>query len=98
MICNRKTGFCEICSCDVSEIMHKHHIVPRTDPRSTNLASNLAYICPSCHAHVHRGNVIIEGVFQTSIGPKLFWYKFGETHTVRKGVFLNKDGTATIVE
>jgi len=87
---------CEICQVCTREIRHKHHIVPRTDPRSTNLSSNLAYLCPSCHSRVHSGHFIIEGVFQTTLGNKLFWHHAGEPYTVREGVHLLKDGIAEI--
>lgn len=87
---------CEVCSCCINEIIHKHHIIPRTDPRSTDNDSNLAYLCPSCHSKVHVGQIIIEGVFLTTTGFRLFWHKSGEEHIVREGIFLLTDGTADI--
>lgn len=89
---------CEICACDITKIRHKHHIIPRTDPKSTNHPSNLAYICPNCHHLVHAGEVIIEGVFLTTAGHKMFFHKKGEPFFMRPGVILNADGTADVIE
>jgi len=94
----RNKNECEICECDISKIRHSHHIVPRVDSRSTNGTSNLAYICPSCHAKVHKHLIILEGVYNTSAGQKLFWYKEGESWTIRPGIFIQRNGTAKIVE
>lgn len=92
----RKT--CEICETDITKIRHKHHIIPRGDPRSTDLPSNLAYICPNCHYRVHAGEIIIEGVFSSTGGIRLFWHYAGEGYIIRPGVILKEDGTAEIVE
>lgn len=89
---------CEICDFAKKRALHLHHIIPRTDPRSTDLASNLACICSNCHNLVHAGEIIIEGRYFTTAGNKLFWYKKGGKHTIRPGVILNKDGSATIIE
>jgi hypothetical protein len=59
---------------------------------------NLAIICSNCHRRVHAGEVIIEGVFMTSVGVKLFWHSSDEDFIVRPGIFLLKDGTADIKE
>lgn len=89
---------CEICGNKDRATIDKHHIIPRTDPRCTNALSNIAIICSNCHRKVHAGEIIIEGVFSTSVGTRLFWHKSGESHVVRPGIFLQKDGTAKIVE
>lgn len=89
---------CEICETQNKKVIDKHHIIPRTDPRTHHGLSNLAIICSNCHRRVHAGEIIIEGVFMTSIGQKLFWHYDGEPHIVRPGVFLLKDGTANIIE
>lgn len=92
----REIDKCEICGVDIDGITHRHHIVPRTDKRSTNHFSNLAFICPNCHYRVHNNEIIIEGVFLTTDGPKLFHHKSGEDFIVREGVILLPDGTAEI--
>lgn len=73
-----------------------HHIIPRADPRCTDLNHNLAVICANCHRKVHAGEVIIEGVYETSIGTVLFWHKPGAPHTIRDGIYFKADGTVEI--
>lgn len=92
------TTECEICATPIHKIRHKHHLIPRVDPRSTNKTSNLAYICPTCHSRVHAHEIIIEGVFSTTDGDKLFWHYKDEDYIVRPGIILLPDGTAEIVE
>lgn len=95
---NFKKEKCEICDDSRSEVLDYHHIIPRSDPRCTDDIHNLAIICATCHRAVHAGLFIIEGVYMTTGGRRLFWYRPGEDWVVRPGVFLNDDGTATIVE
>jgi hypothetical protein len=95
---NRKNKICEICGCSDRAAIHLHHIIPRTDPNSTDTLDNLAIICANCHAKVHKLQLVIEGVYMTSDGPKLFWHKAGEPYIVRKGVILKEDGTALVLE
>jgi len=94
----RDKKVCEICSTSESVVIDKHHIIPRADSRSTDNLSNLAIICSNCHRKVHNHLIIIEGVFPTSSGMRLFWYKKGDSYTIRPGIFIQKDGTALIVE
>lgn len=94
----RKKIKCEICEFSDTKVLHRHHIIPRTDPNSTELDSNLAVICSNCHMKVHAGDFIIEGVFQTSLGTKLFFHKKGEKYIIAPGVILNSDGTATVLK
>lgn len=89
---------CEICGMRNKKAIDFHHIIPQTDPRCTNGISNLAIICSNCHRLVHAHEIIIEGVFQTSQGHKLFWHKKGEKPIIRTGVILQDDGTALILE
>jgi hypothetical protein len=67
--------------CDLCENVHilqEHHINGRDIP-NPNHASNLANICPNCHADIHYGKIIIEGWILTTNGRKLIWHKQGET-------------------
>lgn len=66
---------CEICNeqteCD------KHHIHSLSKGGS-NIESNKCKICPNCHRKVHKGKLIIEGIFTTSNGNTLIWRNKGE--------------------
>ena len=95
MAYRRPKNECEICGVR-GAMLDRHHIIPRTDPRSTDLDSNLAVICANCHRRVHSHEIIIEGVFPTSTGKHLFFHKAGDPHVIRGGVHLRSDGTAEI--
>lgn len=69
---------CEICGLTQKTILHRHHIIPRADPRSTNSDNNLAILCPNCHSSVHAGDIIIIGLYETSAGQELLWFYKGE--------------------
>lgn len=92
----RKKKQCEVCGESNIKVLDRHHIIPRTDPSCTELDSNLAVVCSNCHRMIHAGEIIIEGVFKTSEGAQLFWHYDGDNYIVIPGVFLNKDGTATV--
>lgn len=98
MAYRRPKKMCEICGEQNPKVLDRHHIIPRTDPKCTELDSNLAVVCANCHRQIHALEIIIEGVFPTSNGRMLFWHKAGEMHQVRPGIMLHKDGTATVVE
>lgn len=74
----RKKVKCEICGLRNKTILHRHHIIPRVDPRSTNSDNNLAILCPTDHALVHSGEIIIIGIYQTTDGMEPIWFKKGE--------------------
>jgi hypothetical protein len=86
---------CEICKTKGC-VLDRHHIIPRTDPNTSHMDSNLAILCANCHRRVHAGEYIIEGVFATSGGKHLFWHKAGDPHIVIEGVILFDDGTAEV--
>jgi hypothetical protein len=71
-------------------------MIPRTDPRCTDLPSNIAHICGSCHNEVHAGDRIIEGRYLTSSGVRLFWHRRGEPYQIREGIILLPSGLAEI--
>ena len=64
-ICNRQT------------VLHIHHIEGR-DILNAEHPSNKCEICPSCHAEIHEGLIVIEKWASTSSGKKLLWFKKGE--------------------
>jgi hypothetical protein len=89
---------CEVCSESNRKVLDRHHIIPKTDPKCTELDSNLAVVCSNCHRKIHAGEIIIEGVFPTSVGKKLFWHYSDDDYIVIPGVILHADGTATVRE
>jgi hypothetical protein len=62
-------SICEICGNNNSKILHKHHIVERTDPNTSNHEMNLAIICPTCHSRVHAKQLMIIGIFPSTKPP-----------------------------
>jgi len=87
---------CEICSITKRSILHRHHIIPRCDSRSTNSDNNLAILCPNCHGCVHTGELIIIGVYQSTGGPQLMWFKRGEEPSIPKEFWMVKDNPLVI--
>jgi len=69
---------CEICGFDRSAALNFHHIIPRCDPRCTNDNHNLAIVCHSCHDLIHAGEITIIGVYASTGGRKLMWFKEGD--------------------
>ena len=82
---------CEICSFDKSAALNVHHIIPRCDPRCTNNNNNLAIVCHSCHDLIHAGEITIIGVYSSSAGRKLMWFRQGEDPPFEKEFWLVKD-------
>jgi hypothetical protein len=64
-----KPSVCEICGEKNPAVLHKHHIVERTDPNTSNDEMNLAIICANCHNKVHDGQIKIVGVFPSTQLP-----------------------------
>lgn len=60
---------CEICGETNRSALHKHHIIPRTDPKTSNDDVNLAIICASCHCKTHSGFIRIIGAFPSTQLP-----------------------------
>lgn len=87
---------CEICHYAKKSGLHEHHIIPRTDPRSTNFPNNLVTVCANCHNEIHACNIIVEGWAMTSEGSKFFWRFSNEKPKIRIGYLLQKDGTVDI--
>lgn len=66
---------CEICG--KIEFQEKHHIKSKSFGGS-NDRYNIAYLCGNCHTSVHRGEIILEGKFQTTAGFKLIYHRKNE--------------------
>ncbi|HVI42064.1 MAG TPA: hypothetical protein VM577_15540 [Anaerovoracaceae bacterium] len=62
---------CEIDNCGVTDtaLLHRHHIVERTEVGTCNDDFNLAIICANHHALVHAGRLRIIGVFPGTRPP-----------------------------
>jgi len=87
---------CEICNIKKKAILHRHHIIPRQDSRSTNYDNNLAVLCPNCHSRVHTGELIIIGVYFTTGGYQLMWFKKGDNPPLPQEHWLIKDNPLVI--
>jgi len=87
---------CEICALEKKAILHRHHIIPRQDCRSTNNDNNLAVLCPNCHSCVHTGEIIIIGVYHTTGGLQLMWFKKGQDPPLPEEFWLVKDNPLVI--
>ena len=82
---------CEICGYARAAALNIHHIIPRCDPRCTNNNNNLAIVCHSCHDLIHAGEITIIGVYSSSAGRKLMWFKQGEEPPLEKEFWLIKE-------
>ena len=82
---------CEICNLFNKKILHYHHIIPQADKRSSNSQNNISILCPNCHSSVHAGDITIIGVYSSSDGRCLMWFKKGEEPPVSKEFWLVKD-------
>ena len=60
---------CEICGNKDLAVLHKHHIVPRTDPECTESWSNVCIICSNCHNLVHSGEIEVVGIYPSTQLP-----------------------------
>lgn len=75
---------CEICGYDKTSAINYHHIIPRCDSRCTNDNGNLAVVCHSCHDLIHAGEIIIIGVYSSTGGRKLLWFKNGDDPPIER--------------
>lgn len=62
---------CEIdnCTVDNPKLLHKHHILERTEVNTNNNEFNLSIICSLHHNEVHEGIIEIIGVFPSTKPP-----------------------------
>jgi hypothetical protein len=87
----RPKKICEICGFAKKNILHRHHIIPKQDSRSTNSDNNLAVVCPTCHSLIHSGYFIVIGMYQSTNGKQLVWFKNGEKPPMAKEFWLVKE-------
>lgn len=71
---------CEICGLEQPEILHKHHIVPKSEGGS-NSEYNLAVLCPNCHYSVHAGKIRIIGRFDSTEGNIIIYEELTNKYT-----------------
>ena len=69
MMKKRPKTECEICGEKDSNILHRHHIVERSELHTDNDDMNLVIACPSCHSKIHDGSIEIIGVFPGTRPP-----------------------------
>lgn len=82
---------CEICAFNTPAALNVHHIIPRCDPRCTNDNNNLAIVCHTCHDLIHAGEITIIGVYSSTGGRKLLWFREGEDPPFEKEFWLIKE-------
>lgn len=87
----RPKSKCEICGLGPKEIIHYHHIIPQRDERCTNANNNIACLCPNCHSLVHAGEITIIGVYDTTGGLEVMFFKKGEEPPIPQQFWLVKD-------
>ena len=75
---------CEVCGYDAQPALNIHHIIPGCDPRCNNDNYNLSILCHSCHDLVHAGEITIIGVYDSTAGRKLMWFKRGDEPPLEK--------------
>lgn len=82
---------CEVCGLARKAILHRHHIIPRCDPRCTNSDGNLAVLCPNCHSLVHAGEIVIVGVYSSTDGQIPVWFRKGEDPPFPEELWIARD-------
>lgn len=60
---------CEVCGEKNQKILHRHHIVERTEIDTSNDDFNCAIVCANCHTKIHTGTLEIIGVFPGTRPP-----------------------------
>ena len=86
-----KKDKCEICGYDRPAAINFHHIIPRCDPRCTNNNSNIAIVCHSCHDLIHAGEITVIGVYGSTAGRRLMWFRVGEEPPIEREFWMVKD-------
>jgi len=86
-----KKEFCEVCGDIRVAALNVHHIIPRCDPRCSNNNYNLSIVCHTCHDLIHAGEIVIIGVYDSTDGRKLMWFKEGEEPPLERQFWKVKD-------
>lgn len=62
---------CEIFDCNINDkdLLHYHHIIPRSNFDCTNDSSNIAILCANHHELLHSNKLIILGVINSTRPP-----------------------------
>lgn len=87
---------CEVCGNKKKSVLHIHHIIPRRDPRCNNSLGNLVCLCSNCHNEVHAGLITIIGVYNTTEGRKVMWFREGEEPPLPKEFWLVKENPLVV--
>lgn len=87
---------CEVCGYSELAAINVHHIIPRCDPRCTNDNGNLAIVCHSCHDLIHAGEITIIGVYGSSGGRKLMWFRRGTVPPLEPEYWLIKENPLVV--
>jgi len=91
-----KKDICEICGYSNPAALNIHHIIPRCDHRCTNNNYNLSIVCHICHDLIHAGQITIIGVYDSTDGRKLMWFKEGQEPPIEKQFWKIKDNPLVI--
>ena len=83
--------FCEICKFNNPNALNLHHIIPRCDPRCTNNNYNLCVVCHVCHDLIHTGDITVIGVYDSTMGRKLLFFRKGENPPLEEEFWKVKD-------
>jgi hypothetical protein len=75
---------CEVCKESNKAVLHKHHIIPRVDVKSTDDWNNLVVLCSNCHNLTHAGFLKIIGIYPSTKLP------------YRRTLVYEKNGTRNI--
>ena len=82
---------CEVCGLADLRLVHRHHIIPRCDPRCTNGLGNIAFLCANDHVRVHAGDIVILGVYSSTSGRCLVCHSMYEEPPFPKEHWIIKD-------
>lgn len=87
---------CEVCGFKKPSILHRHHIIPRCDPRCTNGDNNLAVVCPTCHSLIHTGEIVVIGTYETTNGRETMWFRKGSKPPIPKEFWRVQDNPLVV--
>jgi len=91
-----KKDRCEVCGFNNPSALNIHHIIPKCDPRCTNNNYNLSIVCHTCHDLIHAGEITIIGVYDSTSGRKLMFFRQGEVPPLEKTFWKVKDNPMVV--